>query len=383
MLDTKLKYYYELYLNSGSSLSFKEWLISNTKKPVSAQNTQQIFINNIENKTCCHTCTSKGKGRVGRNGHQGIQGIKGEQGLQGVAGEASNQGVQGLQGFIGEQGVQGIQGIQGFLGLRGNQGTQGTTGSQGLQGSQGEVGLQGLQGSQGIKGTNASVGRLNTNNSSAQTPSSSEYFSSNISLHKVSKTGNYNDLLNKPTIPSISNVSATIGDSQTCGYFSGSISITSNNVTTCYNFIINPARPVLSIDGEYSTENQGVVRPLYEIDRTDCELADTPELNDGVSYNYKDLLKQNIRISLYGLLQEDGEKIKYSDGTVLLPIVTIYRKNKALQLSPDGTTERVEAIPCIAFPSSIFSDKADFATFASELAMMYAGENQIVYFDCK
>lgn len=45
------------------------------------------------------------------------------------------------------------------------------------------------------------VGTLNTNNTEAQTASSSESFSGNISLHKISKTGSYDDLLNKPTIP--------------------------------------------------------------------------------------------------------------------------------------------------------------------------------------
>lgn len=50
-------------------------------------------------------------------------------------------------------------------------------------------------------GGGGSVGTLNTNNTTAQTVSSSESFSNNINLHKVSKTGNYNDLLNKPTIP--------------------------------------------------------------------------------------------------------------------------------------------------------------------------------------
>jgi len=231
-------------------------------------------------------------------------------------------------------------------------------------------------------GGGGSVGILNTNNSSAQTPSPSESFSSNISLHKVSKTGNYDDLLNKPTIPSISNVSVTTGDSQTCGYFSGSISITSNSVTTYYNFIVNPARPLLSIggSGEYSTENQGVVRPLYEIDRTGCKFTDTPELNSGFSYNLEDLEKQNIRVSLYGILRDKGEA--YSNGIVLLPIVTIYRKNEALQIDP-YESERVEAIPCIAFPSSIFGGKeADFSTFANELSYMYTNDDQIVYFDC-
>jgi uncharacterized protein (DUF736 family) len=45
------------------------------------------------------------------------------------------------------------------------------------------------------------TGTLNTSNSTAQTPQSGESFGGNINLHKVSKTGSYNDLLDKPTIP--------------------------------------------------------------------------------------------------------------------------------------------------------------------------------------
>ena len=46
-----------------------------------------------------------------------------------------------------------------------------------------------------------SVKNLNTNNATAQSPSNSEAIAGNgtINLHKVSKTGNYNDLLNKLT----------------------------------------------------------------------------------------------------------------------------------------------------------------------------------------
>lgn len=47
----------------------------------------------------------------------------------------------------------------------------------------------------------AAPGTLNTDNSTAQTTSSSEALSGAVKLHKVSKTGSYNDLLNKPTIP--------------------------------------------------------------------------------------------------------------------------------------------------------------------------------------
>lgn len=44
---------------------------------------------------------------------------------------------------------------------------------------------------------------LNTNNTTPQTANGSESISGSgtINLHKVAKTGNYNDLLNKPTIP--------------------------------------------------------------------------------------------------------------------------------------------------------------------------------------
>ena len=53
--------------------------------------------------------------------------------------------------------------------------------------------------------THQSIKTLNTNNTSAQTASSSEAIagSGTINLHKVAKTGSYNDLNNKPTIPTV------------------------------------------------------------------------------------------------------------------------------------------------------------------------------------
>lgn len=56
----------------------------------------------------------------------------------------------------------------------------------------------------GRTGATGTAGTLNTNNASAVIPTS-ESMSGNISLHKISKTGNYNDLLNKPTIPAAAN----------------------------------------------------------------------------------------------------------------------------------------------------------------------------------
>jgi hypothetical protein len=54
-----------------------------------------------------------------------------------------------------------------------------------------------------VAASQATIGTLNTNNSAAQSVSSSESFSEAVSLHKVSKTGSYNDLLNTPTIPNV------------------------------------------------------------------------------------------------------------------------------------------------------------------------------------
>lgn len=51
------------------------------------------------------------------------------------------------------------------------------------------------------------IGTLVTNLSTTLTPSTGESFSNTINLHKVSKTGSYNDLLDKPTIPTIPNIS--------------------------------------------------------------------------------------------------------------------------------------------------------------------------------
>ena len=52
---------------------------------------------------------------------------------------------------------------------------------------------------------------LNTNNTTAQTTNASEAIAGtgSISLHKVSKTGSYSDLLNKPTIPATNVIPAT------------------------------------------------------------------------------------------------------------------------------------------------------------------------------
>ena len=90
------------------------------------------------------------QGNAGPQGIQGIQGNAGPQGIQGVQGIRGNVGPigpQGIQGNVGPQGIQGIQGIQGNVGPQGPQGIQGNvgvTGSQGIQGIKGDRGDQGI-----------------------------------------------------------------------------------------------------------------------------------------------------------------------------------------------------------------------------------------------
>ena len=84
--------------------------------------------------------------------------------------------------------------------------------------------------------TAVSVKVLNTDNTSAQTPSSSEAIagSGTVNLHKVSKTGSYNDLNNKPTIPTVNNATLTIQQNSTSvGTFTANASsnVTANIIT--------------------------------------------------------------------------------------------------------------------------------------------------------
>lgn len=74
--------------------------------------------------------------------------------------------------------------------------------------------------------THQSIKTLDTTATAAQDTNASEAIagSGKITLHKVSKTGNYNDLLNKPTIPTVGNGALTIkvgknGDQSGTGTF--------------------------------------------------------------------------------------------------------------------------------------------------------------------
>lgn len=90
----------------------------------------------------------------------------------------------------------------------------------------------------------AAPGTLNTTATTAQSTSSSEALSGNITLHKVAKTGAYGDLTGTPTIPTVNNATLTIQKNGTnVQTFTANAS---NNVTA--NITVNELPTVTSSD---------------------------------------------------------------------------------------------------------------------------------------
>ncbi len=118
----------------------------------------------------------------GPTGSQGEPGPQGERGPQGPAGPAGERGPQGFKGAAGEPGPVGPVGP---AGERGPQGPTGPQGIQGLQGPRGDAGPQGERGPQGATGETGPQGPQGDPGPAGP-----------------AGTTDYNDLTNKPTIPS-------------------------------------------------------------------------------------------------------------------------------------------------------------------------------------
>lgn len=114
--------------------------------------------------------------------YDGPTGSQGEPGPQGERGPAGERGPQGPTG------PQGIQGLQGPRGDAGPQGERGETGSQGPAGPQGERGPQGIQGERGPQGPTGETGPQGPQGDPGPAGPAG--------------TTDYNELTNKPTIPS-------------------------------------------------------------------------------------------------------------------------------------------------------------------------------------
>jgi hypothetical protein len=86
-------------------------------------------------------------------------------------------------------------------------------------------------------------GTLSTTSTGALTAQTSESLSTGISLHKISKTGTYSDLLSKPTIPSAPGYLTTTSSSglstQSSESLTGSVSLHKVSKTGSYNDLLN------------------------------------------------------------------------------------------------------------------------------------------------
>lgn len=135
-----------------------------------------------------------------------------------------------------------------------------------------------------------SIKSIKSDNTTAQSTSSSETVagSGTINLHKVSKTGSYNDLLNKPTIPTVNNNTITIQkNSSTVDSFT--LNQSSNKTI---NIIVPTKTSDLTNDSGYTT-NTGTVTSVQVQAGTgltsSTSTAQTTTLNTtiGVDANYK------------------------------------------------------------------------------------------------
>ena len=160
---------------------------------------------------------------------KGAKGDTGATGPQGPKGDTGSQGPQGIQGATGAQGPKGDNGAQGATGATGPQGPQGIKGDTGATGAQG---IQGPTGATGPAGTDASVTSSSVSSALGYTPVNPS------SLALVATSGSYNDLSNKPSIPSVPTaVSAFTNDS---GYQ------TSAQVNTAIQAIVGAAPAALN-----------------------------------------------------------------------------------------------------------------------------------------
>ena len=164
---------------------------------------------------------------------------------------------------------------------KGDKGETGETGPQGPKGDTGATGPQGPTGPAGPSGT------LNTDNATAQAVNSSEALSGNVKLHKVSKTGSYNDLLNKPTIP---DVSGKEDKSNKVTSLSSSSNNTQYPSALCvYNLISGLTAPfTYKVVSALPTASASTMGAIYVVtDGTDTDFYITAE-NSG-SYSWQQL----------------------------------------------------------------------------------------------
>lgn len=114
-----------------------------------------------------------------------------------------------------------------------------------------------LLGGGDIEITSGGAGTLNTTNTTAQSTNASESLGGNVNLHKVAKTGNFNDLLNKPATITEATISGW-GFTKNAGTVT-SISVNGSNYTPTNGLV-----DLGNIGGGSSMNYQKVTSAEYE-----------------------------------------------------------------------------------------------------------------------
>ena len=139
------------------------------------------------------------------------------------------------------------------------------------------------------------IGSLKTDNTTAQSTSSSEKLTGTINLHKIAKTGTYSDLLNKPDVAQIlGSYSVPAGK-----ILYGSFGSTGNHLPQVFLVISNGSGPtcILSIAQYASGDNL-----FYAIDITGA--SDYLYKTNGKAYLYQDGSRFAIRAGSSGIYVE-------------------------------------------------------------------------------
>lgn len=150
---------------------------------------------------------------------------------------------------------------------------------------------------------------LKTDNTTTQTASASETLTGygTLNLHKVSKTGSYNDLLNKPTIPTITDTySATSSNGMSGKAVASAISNKADKATSLSGYGITDAYTKTEIDGMVSAgmHFKGTVASYSNLPTTGNKVGDMYNVTDtGANYAWDgtvwDKLSENIDLSGY------------------------------------------------------------------------------------
>ena len=314
------------------------------------------------------------QGPAGPQGEQGLQGLQGETGPQGPQGPQGEQGIQGVQGPVGPQGPQGETGPQGLQGEQGPQGpvgngissvaktstagsvdtytityTDGTTSTFTI--TNGENGQDGVSPTVTAEGNGSNVlihvtdgtgthtytipttsGEITQLPADWNATSGAQMILNKPDLKPVATSGDYNDLINKPTIPTVNDATLTIQqDGQTVGTF------TSNQGADQTINIVTPTTDLTGLQNQIDSL-QNLMNNMQDEMNTAIFRCGTSKVADidGNKYNTVQIgdqcwLKENLRVTRYN----DGTAILHSTSDTSSSI-PMYYQNTNLDLNTYG-----------------------------------------------